>query len=129
MFLMQFQIIRFRSNLQELLDSMMPSSLVPRVQAGETVIEACDDAAVLFCAFPVSPPPQLDVVKAFLLLDRVHQAFDDLLAASGRRVRTIVVTDPNRIAVLPTLKVVDTVTATVSQALAVSMTPAPKSWF
>ncbi len=48
---------------------------------------------------------------------------------SGGAVRTIVVTDPGRIAILPTLNVGDTVTATVSQALAVSITPAPKSWF
>lgn len=53
----------------------------------------------------------------------------DVIDPSGGAVRTIVVTDPRRIAVLPTLKVGDTVTATVSQALAVSITPAPKSWF
>ena len=34
-----------------------------------------------------------------------------------------------RQALLETLKVGDTITAVVSQALAVSITPAPKSWF
>lgn len=53
----------------------------------------------------------------------------DVIDPSGGAVRTIVVTDPNRIALLPTLNVGDTITATVSQALAVSITPAPKSWF
>ena len=53
----------------------------------------------------------------------------DVVDPSGGGVRTFVVTDPARIAMLPTLNVGDTVTATVSQALAVSVTPAPKSWF
>lgn len=53
----------------------------------------------------------------------------DVIDPTGGAVRTLVVTDPSRIAMLPTLKVGDTVTATVSQALAVSITPAPKSWF
>lgn len=48
---------------------------------------------------------------------------------SGGRVMTIDVTDPSRIAMLPSLKVGDTITAVVSQVLAVSITPAPKSWF
>jgi hypothetical protein len=39
------------------------------------------------------------------------------------------VTDPARIAMLSQLKVGDTITAVVSQALAVSIDPAPKSWF
>jgi len=48
---------------------------------------------------------------------------------SGGKVYTIDVTDPARIAALGTLNVGDTVTAVVSQVLAVSIDPAPKSWF
>ncbi len=53
----------------------------------------------------------------------------DVVNPSGGGVYTIDVTDPSRIPLLQSLKVGDTVTAVVSQALAVSITPAPKSWF
>jgi hypothetical protein len=48
---------------------------------------------------------------------------------SGGQVYTIDVTDPARIAMLPSLHVGDTINAVVSQVLAVSITPAPKGWF
>ena len=48
---------------------------------------------------------------------------------SGGRVYTIDVTDPNRIAMLPSLHVGDTISAIISETLAVSITPAPKGWF
>ena len=44
---------------------------------------------------------------------------------SGGRVVTIDVTDPARIAMLPKLKVGDTISAVVSQVLAVTITPVP----
>jgi Cu/Ag efflux protein CusF len=53
----------------------------------------------------------------------------DVVNPSGGGVYTINVTDPARIAMLSQLKVGDTITAVVSQALAVSIDPAPKSWF
>jgi hypothetical protein len=53
----------------------------------------------------------------------------DLVNPSGGGIYTISVTDPARIAMLGSLKVGDTVTAVVSEALAVSVEPAPKSWF
>jgi hypothetical protein len=53
----------------------------------------------------------------------------DVVNPSGGGVYTIDVTDPARIALLSQLKVGDTITATISQALAVSIEPAPKSWF
>jgi hypothetical protein len=53
----------------------------------------------------------------------------DLVNPSGGGVYTLDVTDPARIAMLTTLKVGDTITAVISQALAVSIDPAPKSWF
>jgi hypothetical protein len=53
----------------------------------------------------------------------------DVVDPTGGAVRTITVTDPSRIALLPQLNVGDTVTAVVSSALAISITPAPRSWF
>lgn len=53
----------------------------------------------------------------------------DLVNPSGGGVYTIDVTDPSRIAMLGSLKVGDTITAVVSQAVAVSIEPAPKRWF
>jgi Cu/Ag efflux protein CusF len=53
----------------------------------------------------------------------------DVVNPSGGGVYTLHVTDPARIALLGTLKVGDTVTAVVSEALAVSIEPAPKNWF
>ncbi len=53
----------------------------------------------------------------------------DIVDPSGGGVYTIDVTDPARQELLGNLKVGDTITAVVSQALAVSITPASKSWF
>jgi hypothetical protein len=47
----------------------------------------------------------------------------------GGQVFTFHVTDPDRQARLPMLKVGDTITAVVSETLAVSIQPAPKSLF
>lgn len=52
-----------------------------------------------------------------------------LVNPSGGMVYTIDVTDPARIAMLGSLKVGDTINAVVSQVLAVTIDPAPKSWF
>lgn len=53
----------------------------------------------------------------------------DLVNPSGGGIVSIDVTDPSRIAMLGSLKVGDTVTAAISQAVAVSIEPAPKRWF
>jgi hypothetical protein len=53
----------------------------------------------------------------------------DVVNPSGGGVYTIDVTDPARIAMLSQLKVGETITAVISQALAVSIEPASKSWF
>ena len=52
----------------------------------------------------------------------------DLVNPSGGGVFTIDVTDPSRIAMLGSLKVGDTITAVVSQAVAGSVEPAPRRW-
>lgn len=53
----------------------------------------------------------------------------DLVSPQGGEVVTVTVTDPVRQAKLPSLKVGDTITAVVSEALAVSIQPSSKSWF
>lgn len=53
----------------------------------------------------------------------------DVVNPSGGGVYTIDVTDPARIAIIRSLKVGDTVTAVISESLAVSIDPAPKSWW
>lgn len=53
----------------------------------------------------------------------------NIVDPSGGGVYTIDVTDPSRIAQLSKLHVGDTVTAVVNEALAVEITPAPKSYF
>jgi len=53
----------------------------------------------------------------------------DVVNPSGGGVYTLHVTDPARIPMLTSLKVGDTITAVVSQVVAVSIDPAPKSWF
>ncbi len=53
----------------------------------------------------------------------------EVVNPQGGEVVTVVVNDPARQAKLPQLKVGDTITAVISQALAVSIQPAPKSWF
>lgn len=53
----------------------------------------------------------------------------DLVAPGGGGVYTVEVTDPARAAHLSLLHVGDAVTAVVSEALAVTIVPAPKSWF
>ena len=61
-------------------------------------------------------------------IDRAAHSID-VVSPSGGGVYTLDVTDPARIAALPLLKIGDTVTAVVSQAIAISITPAPRSWF
>jgi hypothetical protein len=53
----------------------------------------------------------------------------DVVNPQGGQVYTVHVTDPDRQARLPMLKVGDTITAVVSEELAVSIQPAPKSLF
>ncbi|HYI82206.1 MAG TPA: hypothetical protein VEX11_03225 [Acetobacteraceae bacterium] len=53
----------------------------------------------------------------------------DMVDPTGGGVHTIHVTDPARAAMLGTLKVGETVTAVISETLAVSIEPAPQGWF
>jgi class 3 adenylate cyclase len=82
-FLLQLQINHLRSSLQDLLDCMIPRNVAERVQRGETVIDTHRHTTVLFCSFPIEASPEANVMRSFLLLDEVHQAFDHLLAQEG----------------------------------------------
>jgi Cu/Ag efflux protein CusF len=53
----------------------------------------------------------------------------EMVDPTGGGVHTIHVTDPSRAAMLGTLKVGETVTAVISETLAVSIEPAPQGWF
>jgi Cu/Ag efflux protein CusF len=53
----------------------------------------------------------------------------EVVNPSGGGIYTVEVTDPARVAMLPNLKVGDTITAVISETLAVSIEPAKKSWF
>jgi hypothetical protein len=53
----------------------------------------------------------------------------NVINPSGGQVYTLDVTDPARQAMLSSLNVGDTITAVVSQTLAVTITPAPKHWW
>ena len=77
-FLLQIHISRLRSNLQELLDTMVPRSIAARLHGGETVIDAHAHVAVLLCSFPIDSPEPSDILRSFVLLDLVHQVEDAL---------------------------------------------------
>ena len=53
----------------------------------------------------------------------------DLVNPAGGDIYTVDVTEPPRIAMLGTLNPGDTITAVISQAMPVSIDPAPKRWF
>jgi hypothetical protein len=53
----------------------------------------------------------------------------EMVDPTGGGVHTVHVTDPARAAMLGTLKVGDTVTAVISETVAVSIEPAPQGWF
>jgi len=84
-------------------------------------------------ARPVQAPGGLGVrlTRISGLVVGIHLAANsiDVVNPTGGGVYTVHVTDPSRIAMLGTLKVGDTVTAVVSEAVAVSIEPAPRSWF
>lgn len=96
-------------------------------------VAAPDDQVSQVIAQPAQAPGGVGVrqTKISGLVVGVDQAAHsiDVVDPSGGGVYTIDVTDPARQASMTSLKVGDTITAVVSQALAVTITPAPKSWF
>jgi hypothetical protein len=86
-----------------------------------------EDEIVRISAQPVNTPGsdvlQLTRVTATVVGIDLAAHSIDVVDPSGGAVRTVVVTDPVRIAALPKLKVGDNITVVVSQALLVSLTP------
>ncbi len=130
-----------------------PSVRLELLKPGDTVSVDYYRSVAFLVAAPQSsggPPPPPDSVAALLArraeapggigvrvtkVSGVVVGIDaaartvDLVPAGGGGVYTVEVTDPARAAHLSALHVGDTVTAVVSEALAIKVTPAPKSWF
>jgi len=100
---------------------------------GGNGVPVTDDQFTQATAQPTEEPGgvAVRVVKisgTIVSIDRSSNSVS-IVNPSGGQIYTIDVTDPARIAVLDTLNVGDTISAVVSQVLAVSIDPAPKSWF
>ena len=76
---------------------------------------------------PVSLREYLTLMEAMKRNLAAHSV--DLVDPTGGGIHTVTVTNPARIAALSKLKVGDTMTAVVSHAVAVEVTPASKSGF
>jgi hypothetical protein len=100
---------------------------------GGTGTPVSDDEMTQMVAQPVQAPGgvaiRLTKVSGTVVGIDLASHSIDVVNPSGGGVYTIDVTEPSRIAMLDSLKVGDTITAVVSQALAVSIQPAQKSWF
>ena len=101
--------------------------------SGGKGVPMSDDQMTQVMARPVTAPGgaavSLQKVQGTVVGINLAGHSIDVVNPSGGGVYTVEVTDPARIAMLKTLKVGDTITAVVSQAIAVSVDPAPKSWF
>ncbi len=64
-FILQLQILRLKSNLQGVLDSMVPRCISQRIRPGEMVVDAHNHITVLLCSFPSDPPPDKDAMQFF----------------------------------------------------------------
>ena len=102
----------------------------PRVENG---VPANDDALKQVLLQPAQAPGgvglrMIRVSGTIVAIDMASHSLD-LVNPSGGGVFTVDVTDPARIQAMSSLKVGDTVTAVVSEALAVSIEPARRRWF
>jgi hypothetical protein len=101
--------------------------------SGGTGTPVSDDQIAQIIARPAQAPGGVgvSVIKISGTVVGVDAAAHriDIVNPSGGGIYTIDVTDPSRAAMLGSLKVGDTITAVISQALAVSIEPAPKSFF
>jgi hypothetical protein len=106
--------------------------MVAPPQAGNSA-PVSDDQMTQLTAQPVQAPGGVGVrltkVSGTVVGIDLASNSVDMVNPSGGGVYTMHVTDPARVAMLSTLKVGDTVSAVTSEALAVSIEPAPKSWF
>ena len=107
--------------------------MVVPASGGNGTPEAPDNAVTQMMARPVKAPGgvAVQVTKVSGTVVGIDMASHsvDLVNPTGGGIYTFAVTDPKHIALLPHLKIGDTITAVVSEALAVKIEPAPKSWF
>jgi hypothetical protein len=100
--------------------------------AGGSGVPVSDDQMTQILAQPAQAPGGVGVrltkVSGTVVgIDMASHSIE-VINPSGGGVYTVSVTDPSRIPMLGSLKIGDTITAVISQALAVSIEPAPKSW-
>jgi hypothetical protein len=120
-----------------------------QLKVGDTVNAKYYRAVAFVLSTPEQPVPENDIVQAVaqngttpggdvvrvVRISATVVGIDlpehsiDLVNPTGGGVRTVIVTDPGRIALLPKLKIGDTITAVVGQSLAVSVVPASTSFF
>jgi hypothetical protein len=101
--------------------------------SGGSGVPTSDDAMTQMIAQPVQAPGGIGVrltkISGTVVdIDMAAHSLD-VVNPSGGGVYTLDVTDPARIAMLGSLKVGDTITAVISEAVAVSIEPASRSWF
>ena len=80
-YILQLQIKRLNTELQHMLDGLIPPDFSRRAQHEEVVADPHDRATVLFCSFPLDYSADADPAAAFRLLDEVYRAFDAILEA------------------------------------------------
>lgn len=102
-------------------------AVAPPASAGGA---AADDGSAELLARPVAAPGgealRVTRISAIVVGLDVDDHTVDVVDPTGGAVTTIAVTDPKRIAMLSKLNIGDTVTAVVTQALAVTIDPAPR---
>jgi hypothetical protein len=101
--------------------------------SGGQGVPVSNDQFTQVTAQPVQAPGgvavrQIKISGTVVAIDMSSHSLS-IVNPSGGLVYTVDVTDPGRVAMLGSLHVGDTVTAVVSQVLAVSITPAPKPWW
>jgi hypothetical protein len=131
------------ANGQKLTLKVAPTVDLSQLKVGDIVNAKYYRSVVFVVSTPGAPVPENEIIR--VTAQPVRTAGDDVLQLtritatvvgidlaahsvdvvdpSGGAVRTVVVTDPARIAALPKLKVGDNVTVVVSQALLVNLTP------
>jgi adenylate cyclase len=80
-YLLQLETESLNTELQLMLDGLIPPDFSRRAQQEEVVADPHDRATVLFCSFPLDHSAGTDSAAAFRLLDEVYRAFDAILEA------------------------------------------------
>ncbi|HUB45192.1 MAG TPA: hypothetical protein VMB73_09420 [Acetobacteraceae bacterium] len=108
-------------------------AFVVKPPSGGTGTPITDDQIAQIVAQPAQAPGGIGVrltkISGTVVGIDVAARRIDIVNPSGGGIYTVDVTDPSRVAMLGSLKVGDTITAVISQALAVSIEPAPRGFF